>query len=83
MLLGPIFTLELVTSVRRLRYYVVRVAYALILFAILWVSYVESPLYRTAPGELVSHQQMARSLTSFLMFLPRPSYSRSYSSPQP
>jgi len=65
MLLGPIFTLELVTSVRRLRYYVVRVAYALILFAILWVSYVESPLYRTAPGELVSHQQMARFANEF------------------
>ena len=65
MLLGPIFTLELVTSVRRLRYYLVRVAYGLILLAILWISYIQSPLYRTTPGELVSHQEMAKFANEF------------------
>jgi ABC-type transport system involved in multi-copper enzyme maturation permease subunit len=65
MLLGPIFTFELVTSVRRLRYFLVRVVYALILLTILWISYIESPLYRAAPGELVSHQEMARFANDF------------------
>ncbi len=65
MLLGPIFTLELVTSVRRLRYYLVRVVYGLILLIILWSCYLESPLNRRLPGEKVSVQETAQFANEF------------------
>ncbi len=45
MLLGPIFSLELITGARRARYFWVRVAYALTLLFALWVTY-ESAVVR-------------------------------------
>ncbi|MFV2066226.1 MAG: ABC transporter permease [Pirellulales bacterium] len=39
MLLGPVFSAEVVTSARRARYFVLRTAYALILLLLLWSTY--------------------------------------------
>lgn len=39
MLLGPIFSIELVTSARHARHYLLRVAYAMLLLLVLWTSY--------------------------------------------
>src|SRR5712692_178598 len=37
--LGPVFPLELVTTVRRIRFYVVRASYGGMLLLVLWLSY--------------------------------------------
>ena len=50
MLLGPIFSLELVTSSRRARYFWVRVAYALVLLFALGITYQSAMLSRSMPG---------------------------------
>jgi ABC-type transport system involved in multi-copper enzyme maturation permease subunit len=48
MLLGPVFSSELVTTARRTRYYFVRVAYATILLVILWGNYASVTSYTRA-----------------------------------
>src|SRR3972149_5589477 len=48
MLLGPVFAVELITSGRRKRYFVLRVVYALILLASLWSSYESVTGFRRA-----------------------------------
>lgn len=47
MLLGPIFNADLVTSARRTRYYLWRIAYGLILLFTLWTSYESTAMYGT------------------------------------
>ena len=44
-MLGPLFSLELVTSSRRSRYFLARVAYAVVLFFSLWVTYESTQPY--------------------------------------
>ena len=39
MLPGPIFAVELLTSARRARYFLIRVLYALVLLFMLWITY--------------------------------------------
>jgi len=51
MLLGPVFSVEIVTSARRARYFVLRTAYALILLLLLWSVY-ETARIRSASLEL-------------------------------
>ncbi|HEY5312595.1 MAG TPA: ABC transporter permease subunit [Pirellulales bacterium] len=50
MLLGPIFSLELVTCARRGRYYLVRVLYALVLLFTLAITYQSSRVWRPPAG---------------------------------
>jgi len=50
MLPGPIFAVELVTSARRARYFVVRVVYAAVLLFTLWITYIQWSQWRSMDG---------------------------------
>ena len=51
MLLGPIFSLELVTSARRTRYFLTRAIYAVVLLLGLWVTYaIQRPDFSSLQG---------------------------------
>jgi ABC-type transport system involved in multi-copper enzyme maturation permease subunit len=69
MLLGPVFSAELVTTARRARYFFVRVIYATILLVILWGTY-ESVTYR-ASGVLSIRQsaELAQLFFGWFAFL--------------
>src|SRR5438270_324189 len=58
MLPGPVFNVELVTTARRARYYVVRVVYGLLLLFVLWQSY--HSYFSWRPEGEVSIQEMSR-----------------------
>ncbi len=42
MFFGPIVSLEMITSARRARYFLLRIFYAALLLALLWVNYAEA-----------------------------------------
>jgi len=62
MLFAPIITLDLVTAARRMRYFIVRVIYALVLLLLLWTNYSGT---RMGYGEEASIRQIAAFSAAF------------------
>jgi ABC-2 family transporter protein len=59
MLPGPVFNIELVTTARRARYYVVRVVYGLILLFLVWAHYINLP---GGPSGLTAEQMSPQKM---------------------
>ena len=59
MIFGPVLPVELVTSSRRVRYFIVRVVYAAILLITLWTQYESSMAWRVSGGVPLSPSVMA------------------------
>jgi len=68
MLLGPVFSSELVTTARRTRYYLVRVAYAAILLMILWGTH-SSVAWRTGALTIRQSAELAHLFFTWFAFL--------------
>ena len=67
MLPGPIFNVELLTSARRPRYFVVRTIYASALLVVLWINY-EGHGQLTSGYQATASQMAQRAATFFAMF---------------
>jgi ABC-type transport system involved in multi-copper enzyme maturation permease subunit len=66
MLLGPVFTADMVTLGRRGRYTLLRAAYAACLLFVLWVSYAEQPMYTGANANVSVANVAARFFEAFV-----------------
>ncbi len=69
MLLGPIFQVELVSTSRRARYFVLRVVYGLLLLAMLWTCYENSSANLQFSEQPLSTQRSSAMASEFFMGL--------------
>lgn len=67
MLLGPIFQVEMVSTARRKRYFLLRVLYALLILLVLWISYETSDVRYSYSRNASSIQQGAQLATFFFV----------------
>ncbi|HEY1600078.1 MAG TPA: ABC transporter permease subunit [Pirellulales bacterium] len=68
MFIGPVVSLEMITSARRARYFIVRVLYALLLFVVLWINYRTLMSQRiTASDGTMSTQVLAEFSHAFFL----------------
>jgi ABC-type transport system involved in multi-copper enzyme maturation permease subunit len=65
MIFGPVLPVELVTSSRRVRYFIVRVVYAAILFITLWTQYESSMAWRVRSGAPVTASVLSEFANEF------------------
>jgi ABC-type transport system involved in multi-copper enzyme maturation permease subunit len=65
MIFGPVLPVELVTSSRRVRYFIVRVVYAAILLITLWTQYESSMTWRVNSGAPVTASVLSEFANEF------------------
>ena len=65
MLLGPIFQVELVSTSRRRRYFLLRVIYGLLILMVLWASYLDAGLIRNSGNNQLSIARASELASSF------------------
>jgi ABC-type transport system involved in multi-copper enzyme maturation permease subunit len=65
MIFGPVLPVELVTSSRRVRYFIVRVVYAAILLITLWTQYESSMAWRVNSGAPLSPSELSDFAAEF------------------